>query len=133
MITHESQIRPFNVKVRPIVIAAQHYLKWKCSPDFFKDMLDYLENGIVISRHDIFAMGKIVDRRPLDVDGKPIGENPEPALFVRMAVGNLRDLLGSLTVLLPKLLFCRRNEKRIREYDLGRLLEVTNKLFQRRT
>jgi hypothetical protein len=133
MITQENQIRPFNLKARPILIAAQHYLKWKCQPNFFKDLLDYMEHGIVVSRHDIFAMAKIVDRRPLDEKGKPIGEKPEPALFVRMAVGDLRDLLGSLPVLLPTILFCRRNEKRIREYDLGRLLEVTNKLFERKT
>ena len=133
MITQEHRIRPFNIKPKPIVIAAQQYLKWKCNPNFFLDLLDHLQTGIVISRHDVFAMGKIVDRRPLDADGNPIGENPDPALFIRMAVGDLRSLLGTLPVLLPKIRFCRRNEKRIREYDLGKLLEVTNKLFQRRT
>jgi hypothetical protein len=133
MITQDKIIRPFNFATRPILVAGEAYLKWKCKPSFFADLLDYLENGIVISRHDIFAMAKIVDRRPLSEDGKPIGENPDPALFVRMAVGSLRDLLSALPVLLPKIQFCRRNEKRIREYDLVKLLQVTDKLMQRRT
>ena len=103
--------------ITPIQIARAAYLHWKSKVPFIVDLANYLEHGIVISRPDIFAMAKIE------------GE----ALFVRMAVGNLRTLLCALPVLLPKIRFCRRNGERVREYDLAKLLQTTDKLPKRKT
>jgi hypothetical protein len=103
--------------VTPIQVARAAYLKWKSKVPFYVDLQDYLEHGIVISRPDIFAMAK--------VEGG--------TLFVRMAVGNLRTLLTALPVLTPKIRFCRRNEERVREWDLVKLLQTTDKLIKRRT
>jgi hypothetical protein len=102
--------------VTPIEIARAAYVRWKSKVPFYVDLEDYLENGIVISRPDIFAMAKI--------EGQ--------ALFVRIAVGNLRTLLTALPVLLPKIRFHRRNGERLREYDLVRLLETTGKIIKKK-
>jgi hypothetical protein len=106
--------------VTPIQIARASYLRWKTKVSFYVDLEDYLEHGIVISRPDIFAMAKI--------EGQ--------ALFVRVAVGNLRTLLTALPVLLPRIRFYRRNgrtnEERLREYDLVRLLETTDKIMKKK-
>lgn len=103
--------------VTPIQIARASYLRWKPEIPFQVDLADYLEHGIVISRPDIFAMAR--------VEGD--------VLFVRMAVGNLRTLLTALPVLLPRIRFCRRNNRRLREYDLVKLLETTDKVIRKET
>jgi hypothetical protein len=102
--------------VTPIEVARAAYLRWKSKVPFYVDLGDYLENGIVISRPDIFAMAKI--------EGQ--------ALFVRIAVGNLRTLLTALPVLLPRIRFHRRNGERLREYDLVRLLQTTGKIIKKK-
>ena len=101
--------------VTPIQMARKSYLRWKSEIPFEQDFQWYLENAIVISRPDIFAMAKVVN-----------GE-----LFVRMAVGNLRKLLTALPVLTPTISFCRRNEPTVRRYSLAKLLDTANKLTKK--
>lgn len=116
-----------------IQIARRSYTKWKTQVSFEKDLQDYLEEGIVVSRPDVFLMAKVVDRRPKDEDGKPIGERVDPALFIRMGVGNLSQLLltaasSMAPAFVPWLRFCRRKDERVREYDFDKLAKTAIKM-----
>jgi hypothetical protein len=116
-----------------IQVARRSYDKWKTLVPFEKDLRDYLEEGIVVSRSDVFLMAKVVDRRPKDKDGNPIGERIDPALFVRMGVGNLSQLLitaasSTAPVFVPWLRFCRRGDQRVREYGFDRLAKTAIKM-----
>jgi hypothetical protein len=142
MRTEQTTIIPIDVPVvTPIQVARRCYLKWKATPSFERDLVDYLENGIVISRPDIFAMAKIIEVEggsacpQADASGpdNALGtrRSTEQTLFVRVAVGSLRKLLCNLPVLLPTICFCRRNEPRMRRYSLVRFLQVTDKLIKK--
>ena len=98
--------------------AAQCYKEWKSDVSFLADLLEYVDNGIVIARHDIFGMAKIIDLAPTGATEK------EPAWFIRMAVGDLRTLVAELPCYLPKIVFCRRNNGRSRAYSFDRFMQL---------
>jgi hypothetical protein len=108
-----------------IDIAELSYLKWMGDVSFIDDLSHYLLNGVVIVRPDLFGMAKVIDLAPE-------GQAPEPAWFVRMAVGDLRELVAALPLYLPKICFCRRNDGRLRRYSLERFAKAVGK-FERRT
>jgi hypothetical protein len=80
--------------------------------------MDYLCNGFVVSRPDIFWMMKVV--RLAEPEGKL-------AWFCRIAIGDLRELFETLPARLPYIAFCRRGESRLRVYPMERFIHLANK------
>jgi hypothetical protein len=109
-------IRPLllNKEHSPFDLARLFYAQYM-DLDFADDLIDYHRNGFVVSRPTLFAMFKVTD-----YEG-------EPAWFVRIAIGNLLELLGCMPCQLPKLIFDRNNENNVRVVDTKRLLEVANR------
>lgn len=138
MITKDTTVIPLDVpELTAIQIARRSYANWKTKVPFDIDLHDYLEHGIVVNRPDVFLMAKLVDRRPRDEEGKPIGDKFDPALFVRMGVGDLRQLLLSAAAamcpgFIPWIRFCRHaTGERVREYDFERMIKMTLKTKER--
>jgi hypothetical protein len=110
-----------------IAIAKETYIKWQTKNNvppekqlkFEDDLVDYLCNGFVLSRPTIFWMAKIVDLA--GGDGRA---QPDYAWFVRVAAGNLEELMQTLPMVLPKIAFCRRGDGRVRVYTLERFLRL---------
>lgn len=113
MITEQTTINPIKRKRTAIQVAILAYEKWKGEVSFIDDLKDYLATGVVISMPSCFGMAKIIEL--------PSGE---PAWFVRMAAGDLPELLGRLPGYLPKICFCRRNDGRLRIYSLERIAQL---------
>ena len=122
MRTEQTVLRPVKPKEWAIAIAKLAYHKWQddhqVPPEkrvrFEDDLMDYLCNGFVLSRPTIFWMMKIVDVSKIDEPG------PKFAWFVRVAVGDLRELFETLPARLPYMAFCRRGDTKIRVYPLER-------------
>ena len=83
-------------KLSPYRIAQIWYAKYS-DVSFEEDFNEYLENGCVIVRPTIFAMGTIV-----------YVSKDEPAWFIRFACGNLKQLWNAMPIRLPRVIFCRR-------------------------
>ena len=114
MKTNMETINPIKPGVTAIQVAMQCYANWKGDVRFDQDITDYLLTGVVVSRPNCFGMAKVIE----------LPDTKEPAWFVRMAVGNLRELLSCLPGYLPKICFCRRNERHIRVYQLERFIRI---------
>jgi hypothetical protein len=124
MITEERIIKKIGFrKQTALQIAELSYLQWMGDVSFADDVAYYMIHGTVISRPDLFGMALIVDIAPE-------GQRPEPAWFVRMAVGELGELLEMLPVPLPKICFCRRNDGRMRMYSLERLKRKARRVIK---
>jgi hypothetical protein len=95
-----------------IAEAMRLYEQWNGAVDFWTDFADYLRNGVVISTQDAFAMVKLVE----------VGV--EHGWFVRVAVGDLCDLLRHIPFYLPLVAFCRRRDGRLRIYPTNRLIQL---------
>ena len=112
-------MNPVDFRRKPAVdIARECYKQWMGAVTFEQDLVDYLRTGIVIARPDIFMLAKVIDIAP---EGAPA---KEPAWFVRMGVGDLRTLVVELPAYFPKIIFCRRNDRRGREYSFDRLMHL---------
>jgi hypothetical protein len=96
--------------------AMECYKKWKGAATFEQDLAHYLLHGVVVSRPSCFGLAKIIDL------AEP-GEEVMPAWFIRVAVGDLRELLGCLPGFLPAICFCRRGDGKLRAYSLTRLIK----------
>jgi hypothetical protein len=105
-----------------IDIAREYYKKWgDVGKTFHQEVAHYAENAMVFIRPDLFMLAKIIDLRPLDAEGNPIGEELMPAWYIRMAVGRLSELLLTLPVYLPTVCFHRHGDLRLRTYSLKRI------------
>ena len=94
-------------KLYAIDVAQLCYSKWMKTP-FIEDLAKFLLHGVVIVRPDLFGMAMVVDLAPPDAEGNPIPP-PRPGWFVRMAVGDLVQLLEALPPTnLTKICFERR-------------------------
>jgi hypothetical protein len=112
--TEITVIEPVPITDRPAIqVARECYNKWRGITNFEQDVAHYLEYGMIVSRPDVFAMGKIIYYKG------------EPAWFIRVAVGNLKALLRLLPVPLSHICFCRRGVK-LRAYPLERMLKLAN-------
>jgi hypothetical protein len=100
----------------PFEIAADLFDRYAIEPDFYSELVDHLHTGIVISRPDVFAMGKAV-----------LLEDGRAAWFIAAAVGDLRLLLPLLPAHLPFIAFRRRGEARIRVYPLNRIQSLVQR------
>lgn len=120
--------RPLKSTEWAIAVAKLSYEKWQAKMNvppekrvkFEDDLMDYLCNGFVVSHPTVFNMMKIIN----------ISENHKPKLawFIRMGVGDLRDLLNTLPGRLPYIAFCRRGDPRIRVYSTERLWRLAFKV-----
>lgn len=107
--------------------AAYLYLKWKSKVPFNEDLANYLVSGCVATRPTCFAMAKVIQ---LPKSEKAWSE--QYAWFIRVAVGNIMELISCLPGYLPWIAFCRRGEERMRIYRLERLLRLAENDEQRR-
>lgn len=119
-----------------IELAKKCYEEWMPTISFEDDLQDYLYNGVVISRPDLFVMAKVCDLSNEELNRLRKGELPaddsisgaEAGWFIRMLVGDLRIALASMPYYFPKIAFSRHQQSRIRVYKLDRLLQLTQVL-----
>src|SRR5215472_9100937 len=95
----QTLIYPVRVTNECAIDVARAYYEKHSDLSFDEDMADYMRNGFVTSYPWVFGMVKVINHEG------------EPAWFIRMAVGPLIDLLRILPFPLPKIAFCRNNEK----------------------
>lgn len=132
MITQETIIFPLNFsewRVPACDVARQIYEKRirestseHDEVSFDDDLQDYMRNGLVISRPDIFGMAKL------------IAWQGRLAWFVRMAVGDLATLVAELPLRTEKICFCRDKSDglRIHAWPMGRMLRLAIKRKDRK-
>ena len=137
MITNQTEVRELQPKEWAIATAKLCWEKWqeKKPPEkrvkFEDQLMEYLCNGFVVSRPTCFWMGKIIDLTPDAKEGDEWKEG-ELGWFVRMAVGDMRELLETLPAVLPRIAFTRREDPRVRSYPLERFVElVYNETFNK--
>jgi hypothetical protein len=118
--TEQTTIEPLPIGRPAIERARECYHKWQGLATFEQDLADYLETGMVWSRPDLFAMAKVINFRG------------QPAWFVRVAVGNLRELLRMVPLYLTHICFCRGADPRLKAYRLDRLLKLGENLETRK-
>ncbi len=93
--------------------ARQLYLDKGVKHPFEEELAYYLQHGYVVSRPDLFAMGK-----PITLD------DGRSAWFICMAFGNLREIARALPFYLPVVAFYRHWQRdRLRKYDMTRMLK----------
>jgi hypothetical protein len=107
--------------IRPLVMRGEHsafdlarlfYAQYS-NLNFEADHIYYHRNGYVISYPRMFGMFQ------------PIHHEGERIWYIRIAVGNLLELLGALPFMLPKFAFCRNNHgDKMVVVDAERLIEV---------
>lgn len=97
---------------KPYRVAEMLYAKWSKIP-LEKDLAEYITTGCVISTPRVFALAHIIDL------AEP-GETQQPAWFVRVAVGEITELLRTLPCKTRQICFCRRGEDKMRVYDMER-------------
>jgi len=107
--------------------AAYLYLKWKSTIPFNEDLAHYLVFGCVATRPTAFAMAKVIQLPESDKEW-----SLQPAWFIRIAVGQMMELISLLPRYLPWIAFCRRGEDRMRVYKLERLLRLAEEQEERR-
>jgi hypothetical protein len=92
--------------IRPLVLRGEHsafdlarlfYSRYS-NLDFLADLQDYFRNGYVISQPHLFGLFK-----PIEHEGKR-------GWFVRIAIGNIGDLIRYFPCPLPFIAFCRNND-----------------------
>ena len=108
--------------VKPILVAKLFYVMFSNQISFEDDLDDYLLNHVVVARPTCFGMARIHN---LAKEGEPY----ELAWFIRIAVGDLRELLNALPAHLPKICWCRNKpgkpfDKKLRVYKLDRLRDL---------
>jgi hypothetical protein len=109
-------------------VAKLAYQKWQAKLPkekrikFEDELMEYLSTGFVISRPTIFAMMKIVDVAEKDEQG------PIYAWFLRVAVGDLRELTEIFPAPLPYMAFCRHGDSKLRRYPFEKMIALAMKL-----
>jgi hypothetical protein len=113
--------------IRPLVMRGEHsafdlarlfYAQYS-NLNFESDLVDYMRNGFVTVRPHIFGMFKAIHH-----EGERIW-------FIRIAVGNLLELLGALPFMLPKFAFCRNNNgDKMVVVDAERMIQVAKQALE---
>lgn len=113
--------------IRPLVLRGEHsafdlarlfYAQYS-NLSFESDLIDYMRNGFVTVRPHLFGMFKA------------IMHEGERIWFVRIAVGDLMELLSCLPCILPKLAYCRNNQgERMVVVSTERLIEVAKQMSE---
>ena len=119
MITKQSTINIVTPgPMTAIEVAARCYHKWMGQVSFEQDVANYMAHGYMVTRPSCFGMAHIIR---LPADEKERWTAGEQAWFIRMAAGNMLELLACLPCYLPWIAFCRRGDGRVRVYSLERL------------
>jgi hypothetical protein len=99
-----------NMMIRPLVVRGEHsaydlarafYLQYP-ELNFEKDLKDYMRNGYVCVRPHLFGMVKAIE-----YEGRR-------GWFIRLAIGNLLELITTLPCQLDFIAFCRDNDDNMR-------------------
>ncbi len=87
-------------------VARRVYAKYS-KLNFFEDFMHYLRSGFVVTRPNLFVMGK------------PIVVDERRGWFIQMACGQLGEILSVVPVKLDFFAFCRNNDDNMRviEWD----------------
>ena len=85
-------------------VAVENYKKYS-GLNFWKDLMYYLRTGFVVSRPNLFAMA-----RPIERDGKR-------GWFIQIAVGEIGELITCFPFRLDFVAFCRNNDENMRVID----------------
>ena len=88
--------------------------------DFASDLLDYARHGFVRISVSSMALAKVCR----DGQGN--------YWFIRSAVGNLLELINMLPFFLPRIAWCRNNEKVLRMYDTRMLFKIVKRQVERK-
>jgi hypothetical protein len=112
MKTELTMIQPLPTGRPAIETARECYRKWEGLVTFEQDLQDYLATGLVWARPDVFAMAKVIYFRG------------EPAWFIRVAVGNIKELLRLMPIPLPWICFCRRGDPKLKAWRSKRVFEL---------
>ena len=117
-------VRPLLFGMNAFDRARAFYAPFENHPDpdkrlcFEDDVAEYLRFGFVVSRPTCFAMAKVINIAPEETN------LVEPAWFIRFAVGSLEEVLTLLPVALPKIVWCRRNDGKLRIYKTATLYRI---------
>ena len=118
MQTGQKLIRPLLPKMCAYDCALAFYSNFS-DLNFADDLCDYLRTGFVWSRPTMFAMAKIIRL-----------DSGEFAWFVRIAVGNFKEILSVLPAYLPKICWVRNNKRNLRVYSTDRLYKWARYKFR---
>jgi hypothetical protein len=124
MRTEQTEIRALEPHEWAIGVAKLAYQNWqaKVPPEkrikFEDELMDYLCSGFVVSRPTIFAMMKIIDVAEEGAAERKL------AWFVRVAVGDLRELTGIFAVPLPYMALYRHGDSKMRVYPFHRTIAL---------
>ena len=101
-----AEIHTLRMEGNAFDVARENYAKYS-GLDFAEDLLNYLRTGYVVSRPNLFAMAK-----PIEREGRR-------GWFIQIAVGNILELLTCLPCPLDFIAFCRNNDDNMRvvEWD----------------
>lgn len=112
MIIPDETVQCVQIPGSAYAYARLHYLTFpRCT--FEDDLLDYLKNGFVVSRPNLFAMAKVIVHP----------RNPSVAAwFIRYACGETRYLIDVLPFWLDWIVWCRNDDGRLRIYRTERLV-----------
>lgn len=84
---------------------AKRYYQEHSELNFHNDLFDYLQNGFVISRPNLFVMFKVIVH-----EGRT-------GWFIRFGIGNFLEMLSLMPCPLEFIAFCRDNDKDMRIID----------------
>ena len=111
-----------------IAVAKLCYERWQAKLPkekrirFEDELTDFLCNGFVVSRPDLFWMMKIINVAEKDEPG------PVYAWFCRVAVGNMGEIMNSIPVQLPYVAFCRHGDPKLRKYPMAHFTDLAVRL-----
>jgi hypothetical protein len=114
-----------NTLIRPLKLRGEHsaydqarafYLQF---PDlnFQRDLVDYMRNGFVIVRPNLFGMF-----RPIEYDGRR-------GWFIRISIGSLLELVTCFPCKLDFIAFCRNNDDNMRVIQFDEFLRTVRRVI----
>lgn len=130
MRTSERPIRTLQPQEWAIGMAKLCYQNWQAKLPkekrikFEDELMDYLCTGFVTSRPTMFTMMKIIDVAEELPEGTP---GPTLAWFLRVAIGDLREVTEAFPLRLPWLAFCRHGDPKLRLYPMDRAMALAMK------
>lgn len=118
-------VRPLLFNVCALDQAKRFYLPFEQLPKddprylcFESDLVEYLRFGHVASGPDYFAFARVINIAPED------SNLVEPAWFIRFALGPLERVLKALPFYLPKIVWCRDNDGKLKIYSTKQLYRI---------
>lgn len=98
-------------------VARENYAKYS-TLNFFDDLMHYLRTGFVVTRPNLFVMGKPIVLK----DGRR-------GWFIQMACGQLGEVLSVVPVKLDFFAFCRNGDDNMRLIEWDHFLEAVRRYY----